>query len=320
MSRILITGGAGFIGSLLVPTLLEQGHAITVFDWFMFGDHLPEHPHLLKIKGDVGRVAHGLLQGHDAVIHLACISNDPSFVLNPALGAADLDNTLRLVQLAKDAGVARFILASSSSVYGAKPADMEVTEDLALEPQTGYSTIKARCEEVVLAANGAMTTVALRPATVCGYAPRLRLDVVVNALTSQAYFNGVIQVQGGSQYRAHLHIRDMVRAYQTVLDAPADRVAGQVFNVNAENITILDLAQRVQELAGGAIRVDTKAVDARSYRLNTDKIAQALGFRTWHTIDEAIYGLVDAFKHEKVRDINNPIYYNVQQIQACHIS
>lgn len=319
--NILLTGGAGFLGSLLTPTLLEQGHSVAVLDWFLYGDTLQEHRHLIKVKGRVGDIGPALLHGHDAIIHLACISNDPSFALNPALGAADLDATEHLVELAQKVGIPRFIYASSSSVYGAKPDDVEVTEDLPLEPQTGYSLIKAQCEKVVLQANGRMVTTALRPATLCGYAPRLRLDVVVNAFASQAYFNRAITVQGGNQYRSHLHLRDMVRAYVLMLEAPAEKIAGHVFNVSTENTTVLDLALRVQAIAGGALEIDTQALDYRSYRLNTDKIAKALGFTPSFTIDQAIAELVEAFKAGLVPDaMTSPRYYNVKQIQACHLS
>lgn len=319
--KILVTGGAGYLGSLLTPTLLEQGHSVTVLDWFLYGDTLKEHSNLIKAKGKVLDATAGLLHGHDAIIHLACISNDPSFALNPALGQADFRATMHLVQLAKDVGISRFIYASSSSVYGAKPDDVDVTEDLPLEPQTGYSTIKAQCERIVLQANGRMVTTALRPATLCGYAPRLRLDVVVNAFTSQAYFNKAITVNGGSQYRSNLHVKDMVRAYQVMLDAPTEQIAGQVFNVSTENATVLDLALRVQHIVGGAINIDTQAVDQRSYKLNTDKIAQTLGFIPTLTIDDAIGDLVTAFSEGRVPDaMTDPRYYNVKQIQACHLS
>lgn len=319
--KILVTGGAGYVGSLLTPTLLAQGHEVTVLDWFVYGDTLQDHPNLFKIHGKTGDVRPDYVIGHDAVIHLACISNDPSFALNPALGEADFAATRRLLDRALLGGVKRFIYASSSSVYGAKPDDVDVTEDLLLEPQTGYSEVKAACEAIVLAANGRMVTTALRPATLCGYAPRLRLDVVVNAFTSQAHFNKVITVNGGSQYRSNLHIRDMVRAYLLMLNAPAEKIAGHVFNVSTENATVLELAQRVQAIAGGEIQIDTKAVDQRSYRLNTDKIAQSLGFHPGRTINEAILELVGAFKAGKVPDaMTSPRYYNVKQIQACHIS
>lgn len=318
--KILVTGGAGYVGSLLVPALLRQGHEVTVLDWFVYGDHLPNHPNLFKIHGKTGDVRPDYVIGHESVIHLACISNDPSFALNPALGEADFDATRRLLDRALLGGVKRFIYASSSSVYGAKPDDVAVTEDLPLEPLTGYSEIKAKCERLVLAANGAMVTTALRPATLCGYAPRLRLDLVVNALTSQAYFNKVIPVHGGNQYRASLHIYDMIRAYQIMLTAPAAQIAGEVFNVGAENHTVLALAQKVQAIAGGEIQIDTTAVDQRSYRLNSEK-ARKIGIYPHSTVNHAIQDLVTAFQLGRVPDaLTDPRYYNVKQLQACHIS
>lgn len=316
--KILITGGAGYLGSLLTPTLLAQGHTVTVLDWFLYGDTLETHQNLIKAKGKVLDLCS--VESFDAIIHLACISNDPSFALDPALGAADYDATVHLVRIALAANIQRFIYASSSSVYGAKPDDVEVTEDLPLQPLTGYSAVKARCEQVVLEANGPMVTTALRPATLCGYAPRLRLDVVVNALTSQAYFTKVIPVQGGRQSRASLHIQDMVRAYQLMLEAPADKIGGEVFNVGADNSTVLALAQRVQAVAGGEIQIDHTAVDARSYRLNSDKIRRVLGFTPAYTVDRAILDLWAAFRSGLVPDaLTDARYYNVRQIQACHI-
>ena len=319
---ILCAGGGGYVGSRLVPALLNCGHNVTVLDTFMYGDTLESRPGLTKLRADIrgNWFTKCSPATFDAVVHLACISNDPSFELDPSLGkSVNYDATVRLVNLAKDAGVERFIYASSSSVYGVKPDGIEVTEDLPLEPLTDYSKYKALAEEYVLGAKSKKFQVTIfRPATVCGYSPRLRLDVVVNALTAKAYYQRTIPVMGGTLYRPNLHIQDMVRAYLSVLDAPAAKVNGQIFNVGAENATVMEIAQRVQAIAGGSI-VERPTDDKRSYSVNSDKIARVLGFRPQHTIEDAVNDLVDAFAAGKVRNWEDPQYYNIRQMQACHI-
>jgi len=205
----------------LVPALLERRHDVTVLDSMLFGNHLKPHTRLRVVEGDIRELPAEIQQGRfDAVIHLACIANDPSWALDPAWGkSVNYDALGPLVQWAKAAGVQRFIYASSSSVYGTKPDGVEVTEDLNCEPLTDYSRYKHLGERVVL--ESGMTATVLRPATVCGYASRLRLDVVVNQMTIDAMTKGVITVHAGDLYRAHLHVADMARAYVSVLDAEA---------------------------------------------------------------------------------------------------
>jgi nucleoside-diphosphate-sugar epimerase len=323
MSRVLVTGGAGYLGSLLTPALLDHGHEVTVIDWFLFGNTLPASPMLTKYHADLRSFNPSVLAGQDAVIHLACVSNDPSSEAFPALTkAVNYDATLRLVRLAKDAGVKRFVFASSSSVYGKKPDDVDVTEDLEIKPLTDYSTYKAMGEDVVLKAQATdFCATVVRPATLCGYAPRLRLDLIVNILTSQAFHAGEMTVYGGQQRRPNLHIKDMVRAYLAILNAPTDTVGGEVFNVGAENATVLELAQLVQTIAGGTIHVSTETNDPRSYMINADKIARVLGFTPQFRIDQAIADLVEAFTAGKVPNaLTDARYYNIRQMQACHIS
>lgn len=319
--KVLVTGGGGYLGSVLVPALLERGHSVTALDWFLYGDTLDWHERLTRWHGDV-RTASWKKRQFDAVIHLACVSNDPSFDLDADFGRdVNYSATLRLIYQARDAGVQRFIYASSSSVYGVKPEGVKVTEDLALEPITPYASYKAWCEEPVRQANSPrFTTTVLRPATLCGYAPRLRLDLIVNILTSQAYHNGTITVHGGTQRRPNLHVQDMVRAYIDVLEAPADKVAGQVFNVGTENATVNQLAEYVHDVVGGEIVVLPDTNDPRSYTIDSSKIAHALGFKPRFTIHEAIMDLTAAFKAGKVRDVNESRYYNIKQMQTCHIS
>lgn len=322
--NILVTGGAGFVGSLLVPSLLERGHGVTVLDTFLYGDTLRPHVGLIKIVNDIrGRLpAKFSFATVDAVLHLACVSNDPSFELDPELGrAVNYDATVRLVQLAKDAGVRRFIYASSSSVYGVKPDDVEVTEDLPLEPLTDYSKYKAQAEDYVLGAQSKdFTVTVLRPATLCGYSPRQRLDLIVNILTTQAVHTGEIPVFGGSQYRPNLHVRDMVRAYLYALAAPSEKVAGEVFNVVADNETVSDLATMVQCVVGGQI-VTKPTNDLRSYRVNGDKMKRVLGFDPQSSIFDAIRELAEALRDGRLPNaLTDSRYYNIKQMQTCHIS
>ncbi|MGB2464265.1 MAG: SDR family oxidoreductase, partial [Candidatus Puniceispirillaceae bacterium] len=240
--KILITGGAGYVGAVLVPTLLDEGYEVTVIDLMIYGeDVLEDQPKLKKVTGDIRdlNLMKTLIEGQDVVMHLACISNDPSFELNPDLGRSiNLDPFEPMVKMSKDAGVQRFVYASSSSVYGVKE-EPNVSEDMSLEPLTDYSRFKADCENILAKyQSDDFTTVTIRPATVCGYSPRQRLDVVVNILTNLAFHNRKISIFGGSQLRPNIHIKDMVNAYICILNAPKELVAGEIFNAGYENHSV----------------------------------------------------------------------------------
>ena len=220
IKTVLVTGGAGYVGAVLIPVLLNQGHHVKVLDLYMYGDHVLDavktHPHLEQIKGDIRdrSTLEAVIPGCDAVIHLACVSNDPSFELDRALGKSiNFDAFFDLVDVSRGEGVRRFIYASSSSVYGIRDEE-NVTEELSLKPLTDYSRYKAMCEEVLLSKRvPGFETVVIRPATVCGYSPRLRLDLSVNILTNHAVTNRAISVFGGSQMRPNIHIEDMADLY-----------------------------------------------------------------------------------------------------------
>lgn len=319
MNRVLVTGGCGFVGSALVPALLKRGYFVTVLDAMLFGNHLGEHDRLRVVEGDIRDLPPVIRpRQFDALIHLACIANDPSWALDPAWGkAVNYDALGWLVDWAKSAGVRRFIYASSSSVYGSKPEGVEVTEQLPLEPLTDYSKYKALGEDVVLERQHSrlFNVTVLRPATVCGYASRLRLDVVVNQMTIDALTKGVITVHAGHLYRAHLHVIDMVRAYLTVLEAPAHLVSGQRFNVGGENLQIGELAKKVQAQTGAVIEDQAVTNDPRSYTLNSDKIARVLGFHPEHTVDDAIADVCAAYREGRIPNPASTHYHNIRRME-----
>lgn len=323
--RIFITGGAGYVGSALVPSLLDQGYLVTVLDLMLYGDDvLPNHEQLRVVKGDIRDVdlVRRAVAGHDAVIHLACISNDPSFDLNPALGKSiNLDAFEPLVQAARDGGVVRFIYASSSSVYGIKETP-DVTEDMLLEPLTDYSRFKAECEQILRRyQSDNFTTVTLRPATVCGYAPRLRLDLTVNILTNLALNKGAITVFGGEQKRPNIHIADMVRVYELLLELPSEAIAGRVFNAGYENQRVREIAEIVRHVIGDHVEIITTSTDDnRSYHISSEKIRKELGFEATHSIHDAVSSLKNAFDRGLVPNpLSDDVYYNVKRMKRINL-
>ncbi len=323
--KILVTGGAGYVGSVLVPELLERGYFVRVLDLFIYGDTLEKHPGLELIKGDIRdkEILKKAVEGCEAVIHLACISNDPSFDLDPALGESiNLDAFEPLVKASKESGVKRFIYASSSSVYGIKETE-NVTEDMELEPLTDYSRFKAMCEEILMKYQSEdFTIVTIRPATVCGYSPRQRLDVIVNILTNHAIVNRKIKIFGGAQKRPNIHIKDMAGAYILLLEAPKENVAGRIFNAGYENHTVSKIADTVKKVIGPeGIELETVPTDDnRSYHISSRKIFDELGFKAHHTIEEAVRDLKKAFAKGLIRNsMSNPMYYNIKRMKEINL-
>jgi nucleoside-diphosphate-sugar epimerase len=293
----------------------------------MFGenvlDEVKDNPNLKQIKGDIRDKA--LLEkevpGTDAIIHLACISNDPSFELNPQLGKSiNYDAFLPLVRIAKKNKVKRFIYASSSSVYGIKEEE-NVTEDLSLEPLTDYSKYKMLCEEILAQEKvPGFTTLTLRPSTVCGYSPRLRLDLTVNILTNHAVNKGKITVFGGKQKRPNIHMEDMVDLYVKILQYPAKLIDGKIYNAGYENFTVMELAQKVKKIIGKDIPIEVTATDDnRSYQVCSEKIKEELGFVAKHTVEEAIEDLCDAFNSGKIPNPDDIRYYNIKTMKALNL-
>ena len=325
IKSIYITGGAGYVGAVLVPHLLNEGYNVTVLDLMIYGEEvLANHPNLSKITGDIRdlKLLESTLPGHDALIHLACISNDPSFELNPNLGRSiNLDSFRPLVQKSKISGIKRFIYASSSSVYGIKE-ESDVHEDMTLEPLTDYSRFKADCEKILSDfQSDDFTTVTIRPATVCGYSPRQRLDVVVNILTNLAYHKREISVFGGSQLRPNIHIADMVNAYLLLLNAPKDKIAGEIFNAGYENFSVQQLAETVREVIGEDVKlITTPTDDNRSYHVSSNKIAHILDFTANHSIRDAVMGLKQAFEKNLLpNSLDDERYFNIKRMQSVNL-
>ncbi len=327
MRRVLVTGGAGYVGAVLVPKLLEAGYDVKVIDLYLYGrDVLKAHPRLTEVVGDIRdrRLLEREVPGTDAVIHLACISNDPSYELNPALGRSiNFEAFGPLVEICRARGVRRFVFASSSSVYGVK-RDPEVTEDLSLEPLTDYSKYKALCEEVLLGRRtDGFVPVIFRPATVCGYSPRLRLDLTVNILTHHAVQRGRITVFGGQQKRPNIHIDDITDLYVESLRYPDDRIDGRIFNAGYENHTVLELARLVRRAVGREdVELDVvPSDDKRSYAISSRRLREALGFVPRRTIAEAVRDLAAAFHRGDVPDAStDKRYYNIRTMQACGLT
>lgn len=333
--RILVIGGAGYVGSALVPKLLHQGHYVRVLDTFWFGYNVFKgwflnndfNNQLDLVEGDIRNCRlNSTMDGIDYVIHLACISNDPSFELNPELGKSiNYDAFLRVIAAAKERKIKRFIFASSSSVYGIKE-EKEVTEDLSLEPLTDYSKYKVLCEmELRMTPVNKLPWVIVRPATVCGYAPRLRLDLIVNILTMSALTKGKVTVFGGSQKRPNIHIDDLAELYVRLVEEKDEKIIGKTFNVGGDNFSVHAIALLVKiavedHFKTRIIEVEKKPTDdPRSYSISSKKIKSELGWQPRLTILDAIKSLILAFESGKIPDPEDPKYVNIKTMQKLCI-
>jgi len=322
IKKVLVTGGAGYVGAVLVPKLLSEGFQVTVLDAMFFTDHgielVRSDPDLTILVGDIRNTlkVKEALVGVDAVIHLASISNDPSGDLNPAFTVeVNFGATVVLAKLAKEAGVKRFINVSTSSVYGIKE-ESNVTEDLSLEPLTIYSKTKADAEPIVIGLRSSeFTVVTIRPATVCGYSPKMRLDLSVNILTMHAITKGAITVFGGSQKRPNIHIDDITDYYLDLLKFSAEKINGRTYNAGYENYTIMEIAEMVRDIIGPEIRIEiTETNDNRSYHVSSEKIKRELGLYPKKTIKDAVLDIKSASDEGKIdwNDINS---YNVKKMK-----
>jgi nucleoside-diphosphate-sugar epimerase len=328
---VFVTGGAGYCGSVLVPQLLARGYKVTVYDIMYFGnDFLPlDNPNLRVVEGDIRDVAklRDACRGHDAFVSLACISNDASFELDEPLSTSvNLDAFEPMVMAAKANGLKRFVYASSSSVYGVSDQP-EVTEDHPLVPLTLYNKYKGMCEPLLRKhTSNDFVGVTFRPATVCGYAPRQRLDLSVNILTNHAVSKDKITVFGGSQLRPNLHIQDYCDAVELFLGAPTAKIQNEIFNVGYQNLSIADIATMVKRVVekefpekGDIPIVTAPSDDIRSYHINSDKIKRVLGFAPKHTIEEAVRDLCAAFRDGRLpRGTEDDRYFNVRRLKRLH--
>ena len=325
MKNFFITGGAGYVGSRLVPKLLSLGHQVTVLDLMIYGeDVLDEHKNLSKIKGDIRDIKklEEYLPGHDILIHLACISNDPSFELNPTLGKSiNLDAFEPLVKMSLKSKINQFIYASSSSVYGIKQ-EKNVTEDMSLEPLTDYSKFKGDCEKILnkYSCDDFITTT-IRPSTVCGYAKRQRLDLVVNILTNHAFHNWEIKVFGGTQLRPNVHIEDMVDSYLAVINADPKKINGEIFNVGFKNQSVNELAEDVLNIVGNDVKIiKTKSDDNRSYHVSSEKIKEILNFETKYTVKNAVSDLKNAFEKKLITNtFEDELFFNIKRMNSLKL-
>jgi len=301
-----VTGGCGYVGTVLTGCLLKQGHKVIVVDIMWFGNRLPAHENLTVIKADIRDTNQIPMEGVDAVIHLASIANDPCGELNPKLSwEVNVLATMGLVEKAISCGVGQFIYASSGSVYGVKD-EPQVTEDLSLVPISDYNKTKMVSERVLLSYSDSITIQCIRPATICGYSPRTRLDLSVNMLTMQALTKSRITVFGGEQTRPNIHIQDMISVYLHFLEL-GDKAPG-IFNAGFENISIMNIAKRVTKVVPADIVV-TESNDLRSYRLNSDKLLST-GFSSKHCIADAIREVKKAYESGVLED--NEMYYNLK--------
>jgi nucleoside-diphosphate-sugar epimerase len=308
--EILVTGGCGYKGTVLVPKLLARGYQVTVLDTLWFGNFLDLHPNLSVVKADIREIDESVLDGVDVIIHLASVANDPCGDLDPKLTwEISALGTMQLAEKAAKVGVKQFIYASSGSVYGVKEED-QVTEDLELKPISEYNKTKMVAERVLLSYSDKMTMQIVRPATVCGYSPRMRLDVSVNMLTMQAFLNGLITVFGGNQTRPNIHIDDITDVYLHLIDAKGS-IQG-VYNAGFENISILDIAKMVDKHIPAEIRI-TESNDPRSYRINSDKLL-ATGFSPKKSVEQAILELREKLNQGSLK--NEERFHNLKWMQA----
>lgn len=320
--KILLIGGAGYVGTMLAEDLSRE-HDVGVYDLFIYGDNFVS-TNIKKFRGDIRNIdlLKKVVKSFDTVIHLACISNDPSFDLNPELGKSiNYDCFEQQVKICKDNGIKKFIYASSSSVYGVKK-NIDVDENASLEPLTDYSIFKAKCEEVLLKHhNKDFICTVLRPATVCGFSLRQRLDLVVNILTNHAYNEKKITIFGGKQLRPNINIKDMIDAYKIILNSENSLVAKEIFNVGFENYSVEKLSNIVESNFKEKIKINKiKSNDDRSYHISSKKISKILNFTTKYNIDEAVKGLINAFKNNKLKDpLNNEMYFNIKRMNSINL-
>ena len=325
MKKVLVIGGAGYVGTELCSLLLKKGYDVTVFDLFIYGNTLEKDNKNLKlIKGDLRNLdlLNKIIEDFYCVIHLACISNDPSFDLDPELGKSiNFDPFESLVKFCKDKGVQKFIYASSSSVYGVKN-EPNVDENASLQPLTDYSKFKVMCEDILMKYNNKeFVCSVIRPATVCGYSKRQRLDLVVNILTNHAFNKSEISIFGGEQLRPNINIKDMCNSYLHIMNSEDKLINGEAFNVGFENYSIKYLADLVSSCFNKEIKIKVvHSDDNRSYHISSEKIKSKLNFKTLYTIKNGIEDLKNALTNNLLIDsLENELYFNIKRMNSLKL-
>jgi len=323
--KVLLVGGGGYVGVELQRSLAESNYYVRVLDTFWYpngkwsnfdGDFVNQIEYFngdIRDKDTVNKA----LRGMDACIHLACISNDPSYELNPNLGRRiNFDSFGMFIEEINKSSIKTLIYASSSSVYGVKKEE-KVTEELICEPLTDYSKYKVMCENLALKsiAKDICLTIT-RPSTVCGYSRRQRFDLVVNILTLGGLTRSEITVEGGAQFRPNLHIKDMISAYKLILEADPKIINRKIYNVAGENLTVLQIAQKVQSQMEKSCRINiVPIIDSRSYRVSGEKIAAEIGFTPKYSVDEAITDIKQAYFSGKFQNLESELYFNMKQMK-----
>ena len=312
--KILVTGGCGYVGSVLVPCLLEQNNDVIVYDSMWFGNNLVDHKNLTIIKGDIRDYDNIPLDGVEVIIHLANIANDPAVEINPVLSwEVNVLSSLKIIERAIDNSVKQFIYASSGSVYGLKE-ESDVTEDLELIPISVYNKTKMVSERVLMSYSNQIKVHCIRPATVCGMSPRMRLDVSVNMLTFQALKNNKITVFGGNQTRPNIHIKDMVRVYEHFLANPS--LDSGFYNAGFENISIIEIADLAKKYVPQSEIIITESNDPRSYRQNSDKLIST-GFNPKYGVEYAVKEIIDSYKQNQL--IERDECYTVKTMKKLNL-
>lgn len=314
---VLVTGGCGYVGSILVPELLQAGHEVRVIDRMLFGNRLPLHPRLSVVAGDVRDRAllHQLAEGADAIVHLAFLSIDSGYVPPEIEHAINITAFEDLLMIAEKTGIRRLVLASSCSVYGSSSKPLVTEAEPVSDQLSGYAQAKIDCEEMMFAApRGAMSVVALRAATVHGLSPRQRLDLTVARMTCQAHLARAIDVAAPHRVRPSIEIGDLARLYRLVVEAPAAQVSGRVFNAAFENRPVLETAHLVASLCGPAVEVLTdraETSDTRSYRVDSDLVRRVLGFEPQRRVRDSVTAMIVALREGRLPgSADAPVYRN----------